>query len=527
MFKFLKKRLTSQLSELSGLISRNWRIVKTDKLAVGSLLIIMAIGALLRFYQIRDGIVFLGDEGRDALAVKRIVLDLRPTLLGPTASVGGFYLGPVYYYFIAPFFVLFGMDPVGGAVFVALASLLTIVLAYIFSYRLWGVIPATTVGLILATAPGIIRFSRSSWNPNPIPLFVMITLISLYLAVARKRQVYLVIAGVSLGIIIQLHYLGLILMGVVGFMGLVLLPRKLWVKSIISGVAGWLLGASMYLLFELRHGFPNIKSVFEFVTRSNGATGPKSTNLPWLFYEANRFNIEAVLGGWSVAYTPLITGVLLLGLGLVLLTVGLKKKKLSLSLKLILGYFLLTSLGLMMYRGQWHYHYFAIMFLSPVMAWGMVVAHMSKQLQKLTLAVIICLAPVLVWQAPTWKPGSKLLDQTAAVSTEVIKFAQNQPFNFALITDGNSDHAYRYFLEIGGAKPTPLEQQVEEQLIVVCEKYPATLCKPLGHPIWEIAGFGRAEIVGETTVYPFITIYRLVHHQESIDMIGLPARQGG
>jgi hypothetical protein len=48
---------------------------------------------------------FLGDEGRDALVLLRLFRNFDIPFLGPTASVGGFFLGPFYYYLIAPFFV--------------------------------------------------------------------------------------------------------------------------------------------------------------------------------------------------------------------------------------------------------------------------------------------------------------------------------------------------------------------------------------------------------------------------------------
>jgi len=38
----------------------------------------------------KDYIIFLGDQGRDVLIVKNIIVDKKFTLLGPTASVGGF-----------------------------------------------------------------------------------------------------------------------------------------------------------------------------------------------------------------------------------------------------------------------------------------------------------------------------------------------------------------------------------------------------------------------------------------------------
>src|SRR3989344_8231046 len=87
--------------------------------------IILFIGGFLRLYRIGDYMAFLGDEGRDVLVVKRIIVDHDFTLLGPITSVGLMHLGPAYYYFMVPFLALSRLDPVGPAVMAALFSLAT------------------------------------------------------------------------------------------------------------------------------------------------------------------------------------------------------------------------------------------------------------------------------------------------------------------------------------------------------------------------------------------------------------------
>ena len=67
------------------------------------IVLILLLAAYLRLYNISGYMTFLGDEGRDVLVVKRMIVDHKWTLLGPTASVGGFFLGPIYYYFMLPF----------------------------------------------------------------------------------------------------------------------------------------------------------------------------------------------------------------------------------------------------------------------------------------------------------------------------------------------------------------------------------------------------------------------------------------
>lgn len=507
--------------------------LKTDlgsrsKPVLVSLLVLVLLAAVLRLYNIRDTMIFLGDEGRDALAVKRTVIDLDPVFLGPTASVGGFYLGPVYYYMIAPFMLLTGMDPVGAAVFVALLGVATIVMLYLWLESRFGWFAALIVSLLYTVAPNLVSFARSSWNPNPIPFFVVLSLVLLDYYYRNRNRYLLIGLGICLGIIIQLHYLGLIVCGTIGLLILFGHKPKHWFKPIAALALGFGLGAAPYLLFEIRHGFLNVQAVLEFITRDGQTTGPRSWNLVWLFFEVNRFVFEAIMGSWFKTLSQQVTLLWFIFLGVSLPRLWFDwdtYRKHKPTIALILGYWLISGLGLGFYRGQLHYHYFLLYFPAPFLVTALGLTTIKTNWLKLVIGALSILAVIGLWQhLPSFKSGSKLLDQTQRVSNQVIEMSQGQGYNFALITEGNSDHAYRYFLELAEADPTPLEERVESQLIVVCEKWPESTCAPLGNPLWEIAGFGQAEIIDQVEVYPQITIYRLEHIESSRDKIGKPAK---
>ena len=72
----------------------------------------------------------MGDEGRDALVLLNMFKDGKFTLLGPAASVGGFFLGPAYYYLVIPGFLLSGMSPVGMATEVAVLGAVSVIILY-------------------------------------------------------------------------------------------------------------------------------------------------------------------------------------------------------------------------------------------------------------------------------------------------------------------------------------------------------------------------------------------------------------
>src|SRR6266568_4013739 len=108
-------------------------------------LFILILAAFLRLYMIGYYMTFLGDEGRDVLVVYNI-LHGHLTLLGPTSSVGGFFLGPIYYYFMAPFLWAFNYNPVGPAVMIGLLGVATVWLVYKVTREFFGV----TAGLVAA-----------------------------------------------------------------------------------------------------------------------------------------------------------------------------------------------------------------------------------------------------------------------------------------------------------------------------------------------------------------------------------------
>ena len=109
------------------------------------------------------------------------------------------------------------------------------------------------------------------------------------------------------------------------------------------------------------------------------------------------------------------------------------------------------------------------------------------------------------------------LDQAKEIAQFVVDRSEGKPFNFAFITGGNSDHEFRYFFKLWGKEPVTIEnpqidpqrKTVTDQLLVVCDMDP---CEPLGNSLWEVAGFGRAEIAGSWPV-SVVKIYKLTHYQ--------------
>lgn len=158
---------------------------------------------------------FLGDEGRDVI-VAREILSGNLTLLGPRASAGDFFLGPIYYYMIAPFLFLTRYDPVGPAIMVALFGIGTVALVYFFAKEFFGIKAALIASILYAISPLVIAYSRSSWNPNPMPFFSLLTFYTLYKAGEKKSLKLFFAVGFLVGIMMQLHYLTVFIISIIG-----------------------------------------------------------------------------------------------------------------------------------------------------------------------------------------------------------------------------------------------------------------------------------------------------------------------
>ena len=485
--------------------------------------IVIAVAIFFRFWQIRDYVVFLGDEGRDMIVMRDIFINKRLPFLGPSASVGGFYLGPIYYWMAAPFLFLWGFDPVGPAYFVAIVGVAAVFLLYRFLRETVGFWPAILTSLLYATAPLIVRYSRSSWNPNPLPFFALLMIYLTYLGITRKKLSLFLGVGACLGVAIQLHYLALILLFVTAIIVFTSTNYKSWPKIALLFIAGFLITFSPFLAFEIRHNFPNFRTILEFVTRGSNL-GFKTFNVLWLIFDTGNIMLEEVSRVLETSNTKIVF------LALVTLSVyGLKlvwsnrKKRLFFSICII--WFLGGLLALRLYTGQIYDYYLGSIFPAPFLISGAAFFILWKRpmLRLVTIVIVAFVTFIFINNGYYKSPPNRLIDQTENIADVIIEKSNNNPYNFALISDRNSDHAYRYFLELKGFKPIELETIITNQLIIVCE---SKTCEPLGNPAWEIAGFGRGEITQEQDLKKYgIKVFRLTHWQGEPSPAGKPARK--
>jgi len=513
-----------------------------------SILVILTLASFLRLYRIQDYMTFLGDEGRDVLVVYN-VLHGDFTLLGPAASVGGFFLGPIYYYLMAPFLWIFNYNPVGPAVMVAIFGVATVYLLYRFASEFFNKRVGLIAAFLYSVSPLVIAYSRSSWNPNLMPFFSVLALYILYRAVKNNNWKLFLLCGFLLGISMQLHYLAFFLGSVAAFyilitnlLGKIYVGQKglNFIKEYLLTFLGFLIGLSPFLAFEARHGFQNIASISRFIFKSGdtGAGFSFFTNIYDVFYRlfarlvVNFPSSDQIAAGQHTNAIPWYILALLIGLFSVcvfvynfskLFSILKNEKKISpefLKLSLILVW-MVVGIGLFgFYKKPIYDYYFGFMFTLPFILIAYLLDFLmsrSKFLLAIAVVVFMALAAINLYGIPFKYEPNRQLKQVRTIAEFVLDKTGGKPYNFALITGGNSDHAYRYFFRLNNHDPVTIEppaidpqrKTVADQLLVVCEGP----CKPLGSSLWEVAGFGRAEIVGEWDII-VVKVYKLSHYKE-------------
>ena len=474
--------------------------MKNTKRFLYPLLVILLMAAFVRLYRINDYMHFLGDEGRDALVIKKMVIDYDPTFIGPITSVGNIYLGPIYYYFMTPFMILFGMDPVGPAVMIALLSLGTIFLIYKISYDYFDQKTAIIASLLYALSPFIINYSRFSWNPNAVPFFGLLIIYGLLKVIVDKQNKWMWVIGLSFGVVVQLHYICLMFGPIIGLT--LLLYRKLSLKNIGILILSFVVPLVPYIAFEVHNQFPNATTAFRFITKSGEAStfGLNRVGLTIGDLTERAFWRLVVIGSSQVSR---ITILLVIGVLLYQFIKGQLVKNTALCI--ILFWYLVSIMIFGIYQGAIYDYYMVQFFAFPALIIGITFSYLFNKNAFGKLLVVGLLGVIFGYQlinSPLLKEPNRLL----ALTKERAKFISDQvgddSYNFALITGSNSDHAYRYFLELWGKTPVPIlnpdldpdRETVTNQLFIICE---TEECKPLGHPLWEVAGFGMADISAE------------------------------
>lgn len=217
---------------------------KRKNFLIVSFAVIFLIGVFLRAYHFSDWLHFELDQSRDAKVID-LAVEEGPSnlpLLGPKAAGTFLRLGPAFYYFKYLSALVFGNTSSGVAVIIMIFGILAIPVFYLFVKRYFSESISLGLMLIFSVSLFLVMYSRFSWNPNPLPLFTLLTFYFLLRAVdtnesEKKRGIWLVAFSVSLAIATQFHFLAFVGVPAISFLFLAIKRPKIKIKYWLFSIA--------------------------------------------------------------------------------------------------------------------------------------------------------------------------------------------------------------------------------------------------------------------------------------------------
>lgn len=415
---------------------------------------------VLRVHRLSHYISFHQDQVRDLLFVKNSFEKLQPILLGPKASVGNFFLPPFWYYLMS-FAYTFSKSPLAPAFLTALLSSLTAVVIFLFVKKYFGTGHAFLATSLYAVSPLSIEYSRFAWNPNPIPLFVILSLYFLYGFIFENREKYFIYGTITANLAFQLHYQGLVVM--VFYFLMILYYKKINLRRFFIYLSTNILLVSPFIIYELLNNFRNTGGIINFVFSSQLTTKLRFFGIPFFI----KFIIRdfSFFLARSLFFKNHILGYA--GLAVFALSLGLKTlffNKLQRFEKPLVLFFVLSMVMLFFYKNSLIDFY--LLFLIPV-----VVIYFVLLLGRSPAASPVFLAAaVLVFINLVGSPAFGIYDRTflwITESTKILSKSKNYCIAYNIFPQNYIESKYRYMVSL--LKNKPVYDNCDQNLYYRCD----------------------------------------------------------
>ncbi len=227
--------------------------------------LILIIAAFLRLYKLQEWQYFNYDQARDYLIIKRIIVDHKLTLIGPTVLAPGIFLPPFYYYSLVPFLLLSGFHAWGPDFYTAFLGIAALGVFYFLTKNFFKKEICLVLSLIFSLNPYLIHTSRHAWNPNTIYFFTLFFAFGFSQYFFQKKKQGLVIASFSFAWALNLHLTVLVFFPFLLYLFFIEYKKSKISKCLILSLVIFLCLVSPLILFELRHGFSITKAILSFV----------------------------------------------------------------------------------------------------------------------------------------------------------------------------------------------------------------------------------------------------------------------
>lgn len=352
-------------------------------------LIVIGVFLFCRLYNLENRLAFDRDPERDAFAVKQILVEKKPILLGQQSdNEKGFFMAPFYFYSLVPFYWLGNMHPLPAMEMYVVFHLLGFIsLILLFFKKIFGNRKTLILLSIMAINPILTHFQAVAWNPAIIPTGVIIFWITFFLAYQKNRVRDYIFLGLLTGIFTHFHFL-FIFQGI----PIVLLflrnknRQEMFVKIFVCFVSFFLTFLPI-VIFDLRHNFLNLKLLGGYFSRSAQPAPIPGFNFATYFDVFFTSFVPFAINIWESA---------IIYVAMIFCTLFFTRAKHVFTRLFWQGNFLIltaTALFFFFYRGKVSEYYFLYIFI----IFFFVIAEILSHLNNLRNLIVISIILIINW----------------------------------------------------------------------------------------------------------------------------------
>lgn len=346
--------------------------------------LILALALFLRVYRVDQLLGFYYDQGRDAKVIWDLGHQGKLFLIGPTTGIEGIFLGPFFYYLLAPAYLIGGGDPVGPAVEVAVINVLGVAALYVIGRKYYTVTTGLVAAGMVAVSFQLVQVQRWLANPAPLPLFAL-TVVWCLLAIVHGRGKWWHWAGMGLtiGLSLQLEAAAAVFfLPATLFILLVFRRRVQWRWPWLGLLAGaFLITLMPQVIFDLRHQHLLLNAFKNFLVGERSFRPEVTSRLSFYF------------GAFAGKLVPDLSVAKYWIGSLLVLAVTVRRKIWSPASGLLLIWWLTPLIGLLFYHGNygyvWDYYFTGVYPAAILLVAAIVVSAWQRGLLAKILIVVM------------------------------------------------------------------------------------------------------------------------------------------
>jgi hypothetical protein len=238
-------------------------LTKTNLLLIA--VFIVAVG--IRLYNFSDRVTFWSEQAR-TLVVSADYIHNKPSLLGQPYFIREdknshlLYSGALFNYSLIPLLLISNYDPVIITVFFTLLNILTGLVIYFVAKKMFNTPIATISCALFLFNDLMIYHSLFIWAYNLLPLIGILVLYFSWRYIHKNSNPDIFIVGLLSGIGVSLQFLFAPIALLVFIINFLKSKKKLF-TTLLFGL-GTILANLPMLIFDLRHNFYNLNTLFQY-----------------------------------------------------------------------------------------------------------------------------------------------------------------------------------------------------------------------------------------------------------------------